>query len=41
MVEVKKNKRANAPKEVKRLYKDFGFPAGMLKGALSEGRKKT
>jgi len=33
-------KRANALKEVKRLCKEFGFTAGMLKGALAEGRKK-
>ena len=40
MVEAKKNERANALKEVKRLCKEFGFTAGMLKGALTEGRKK-
>ena len=40
MVEAKKNERANAPKEVKRLYKEFGFTAGMLKVSLAEGRKK-
>ena len=40
IVEVKKNERANALKEVKRLCKEFGFTAGMLKGALAEGRKK-
>ena len=27
-------------KKVKELYKEFGFTAGMLKGALAEGRKK-
>ena len=26
--------------EVKRLCKEFGFTAGMLKGSLAEGRKK-
>ena len=31
MVEAKKNGRANALKEVKRLCKEFGFTAGMLK----------
>ena len=31
MVEAKKNERANALKEVKRLCKEFGFTAGMLK----------
>ena len=41
MVEAKKNERANALKEVKRLCKEFGFIAGMLKGALAEGRKKN
>ena len=39
-VEAKKNERANALKEVKRLCKEFGFTSGMLKGALAEGRKK-
>ena len=40
MVEVNKNRRANALKKVKRLCKKFGFTAGMLKGSLAEGRKK-
>ena len=39
MVEAKKNERANALKEVKRLCKEFGFTTGMLKGSLAEGRK--
>ena len=39
MVEAKKNERANPLKEVKRLCKEFGFNAGMLKGSLAEGRK--
>ena len=39
MVEAKKNESANALKEVKRLFKVFGLTAGMLKGALAEGRK--
>ena len=30
MVEAKKNERANALKEVKRLCEEFGFTAGML-----------
>jgi hypothetical protein len=38
MDEAKKNERANALKEVKRLCKEFGFTAGMLKGALAKGR---
>ena len=38
MVEEKKNERgANALKEVKRLCKEFGFTAGMLKSSLAEG----
>jgi hypothetical protein len=40
MVEAKKNELANALKEVKRLCKEFGFTAGMLKSSLAEGRKK-
>ena len=40
MAEAKKNERTNALKEVKRLCKEFGFTAGMLKGALAEGRIK-
>ena len=39
MIEAKKNERATALKEVMRLCKEFGFTAGMLKGALAEGRK--
>ena len=38
MAEAKKNERTDAPKEVKRLFKEFGFTAGMLKGALAKGR---
>ena len=38
--EAMKHERANALKEVKRLCKEFGFTAGMLKGSLAEGRKK-
>ncbi len=38
MVESKKNERANALKEVKRLCKEFGFTAGMLKGSLAKGK---
>jgi len=40
MVQAKKSERANALKEVKCLYKEFGFTAGMLKGSLAEGGKK-
>ena len=38
MFEAKKNERANALKEVKRLCKEFGFTTSMLKGALAKGR---
>ena len=39
MIEAKENKCANALKKVKRLCEEFGFTAGILKGALAEGRK--
>ncbi len=39
MVEAKKNKRANALKELKRFCKEFDFTADMLKCSLAEGRK--
>ena len=38
VLEAKKNERAEALKTVKRLCKEFGFTAGMLKGALANGR---
>ena len=38
VVEAKKNERADALQEVKRLCKEFGFTTGMLKGALAKGR---
>ena len=41
MAEAKKKERTSALKEVKRLCKEFGFTAGMLKGALTEGRKRS
>ena len=37
MIEPKKNLRANALKEVKRLCNEFGFTAEMLKGTFAEG----
>ena len=40
MVEAEKNERANELKDVKRLCKEFGFTAGMLKGSLAKGRSK-
>ena len=40
MVEAKKNERANALKEVKRLCKEFGFTFGMLRGSLTIGRSE-
>ena len=36
---VKKEERAEALATVKKLCKEFGFTAGMLKGALAPGRK--
>jgi|AntDeeMinimDraft_5_1070356.scaffolds.fasta_scaffold10279_2 DNA-binding protein H-NS len=41
MAEAKKKERQEALKTVKKLCKDFGFTAGMLGGALAEGRKKN
>jgi len=38
--EAKKNERTNALREVKRLCKEFGFTAGMLKGSLAEVRNQ-
>lgn len=38
MAKAKKNERAEALKTVKRLCKEFGFTAGVLKGALVKGR---
>ena len=38
MTEAKKNERSEALKTVKRLCKEFGFTAGMLKGVLAKGR---
>jgi uncharacterized membrane protein (DUF106 family) len=40
MAEAKKSERTNALKEVKRLCKEFGFTAGMLKSSLADGRQK-
>jgi hypothetical protein len=39
MAEAKKNERTSALKEVKRLCKEFGFTAGMLKDSIADGRK--
>ena len=41
MVGAKKNEPTNALKEVKRLCKEFGFTAGMLKGSLIERRRNN
>ena len=41
MIEAKKNEGTNSLKEAKRLSKEFGFTAGLLKGALAAGRKKS
>ena len=35
----KKSKLTDVLKQVKCLYKEFGFTAGMLEGSLTEGRK--
>ena len=40
MIENKENERTNPLKKVKRLCKEFGFTAGMLKGSLAEGITK-
>ena len=37
---IDKAEKAEALKTVKRLCKEFGFTAGMLKGLLAKGRKK-
>ena len=41
MIETKKNECTNALQELRRLCKEFGFTAGMLKGAFvkDEGEK--
>lgn len=39
MIEAKMSDRAKALKKVKELCKEFGFPAGMIKGVLAEGQK--
>lgn len=36
-VEANMNERANALKEVKPLFREFGFAAGNVKGSLTEG----
>ena len=43
IVEATKKERANSPKELKRLCKELGFTAGMLKGSLpkAESQKKS
>lgn len=41
MVETKKHKVANVLKEVKHLYKRFGFTSGIMKGVLAEGTKRS
>ncbi len=40
MVEAENNERTNTLKEVKCIYKEFGFTAGVLKGSLTKGRKR-
>ena len=41
MLKATKSESANFFKAVKRLCKEFGFTAGMLKGSIAEGRKKS
>ena len=41
MPEAKKNEHTTALKKVKELCNEFVFTAGMLKGALADGRKKS
>jgi len=36
----KKSERAEALKTVKKLCKEFGFTAGMLRGSLAKGKNK-
>ena len=40
MAEAKKKERANALREVKRLCKEFGLTAVMLRGSLAAGQNK-
>lgn len=40
MTEAKKKERASIRKEGKRLCKEYGFTADMLKGWLAEERRK-
>ena len=39
MVSARKRERADALKQVRKLCKEFGFTAGMLKASLAQGRK--
>ena len=39
LIETNKFEHKDALVEVKRLCKEFGFTAGMFKGALAEGQK--
>ena len=41
MAEAKNNEHSIVLKEVKGLCKEFGFPAGMLKCSLAEGRNQS
>ena len=41
IAEAKKNERAYALKEVKRICNEFGFTPRLLKGSLAEVRKKN
>ena len=39
MVEVNKSELASALKELKFMFKEFGFNAGMVKGSIADCRK--
>ena len=41
MIEAKENEGANVLKKGKRLCKEFGFTARILKSSLAEGRRKN
>ena len=41
MVEAKKRECGNAPRDIKRLCKEFGFSAGMPQDSVAEGRRKN
>ena len=38
--EAKNSEQSNTFKEVKRIFREYGFSSGMLKSSLAESRKK-